>query len=207
MKTKTNTHDEAQVARERILQVAEQLFGEHGLNSVSINAIAEQAKVSKANIFHHFGSKQELYHAVVREAVSESLSLLEKAQSSDGSLHKQLKDVVRGSLENMLRNEKVSRLIIRELLDNDKQRGKALIDEVFGTTLSRFSVLIKKGQKKGELRKQIDPAALAILLYSANLIFVVAHEAFDHLPEINFANNPDMFNAKVMDIFSNGIHT
>ena len=45
----------------KILDVAEELFGERGLNRVSIRDITDQAKVNLAAINYHFGSKDRLF--------------------------------------------------------------------------------------------------------------------------------------------------
>ena len=49
-----------------ILDAAVHLFSEHGYDGVSMRRIAQAAGVSKANIYHHFDSKQALYFAIMR---------------------------------------------------------------------------------------------------------------------------------------------
>lgn len=51
-------------ARERILDVAERLFAEHGMSSVGLRAITTEAKVNLASIAYHFGSKEGLLEAL-----------------------------------------------------------------------------------------------------------------------------------------------
>ncbi|MEA1890213.1 MAG: helix-turn-helix domain-containing protein, partial [Pseudomonadota bacterium] len=63
-----------------ILDAAEILFAEKGFDAVSMRAIAEKADVSKANVFHHFGSKENLYLAVLRSAVTESSQILDELE-------------------------------------------------------------------------------------------------------------------------------
>jgi len=55
-------------ALDRIFSAAEQLFAERGFDSVSINDVAREAGVCKANVFHHFASKQALYETVLTRA-------------------------------------------------------------------------------------------------------------------------------------------
>lgn len=50
--------------RTRILDTAEHLFGEQGLERVSIRDITERAKVNVAAINYHFGGKDDLIAAV-----------------------------------------------------------------------------------------------------------------------------------------------
>src|SRR6266478_9681248 len=72
--------------RSRILDVAEELFGEQGLDRVSIRDITKKAKVNLAAINYHFGGKEDLIAAVferrvvpVNEARLAALDLVEKS--------------------------------------------------------------------------------------------------------------------------------
>ncbi|MEM8618317.1 MAG: helix-turn-helix domain-containing protein [Actinomycetota bacterium] len=47
----------------RIIEVAGTLFARRGIDGVSIAEVALAAGVSKANVMHHFGSKDRLYAA------------------------------------------------------------------------------------------------------------------------------------------------
>lgn len=52
-------------SRERILDVAEALFREHGLHAVSLGDVASSAGIQKSSLYHHFShGKEELYVAV-----------------------------------------------------------------------------------------------------------------------------------------------
>ena len=73
----------------RILDVAEELFANQGLDRVSIRDITETAKVNLAAVNYHFGGKEELIAAVferrigpVNTARLELLKRLEKAHTA-----------------------------------------------------------------------------------------------------------------------------
>lgn len=51
----------------RILEAAQKHFNAHGLERASVDAIAADAGVSKMTVYSNFGSKDGLFHAVVRE--------------------------------------------------------------------------------------------------------------------------------------------
>jgi AcrR family transcriptional regulator len=55
--------------RRRILSAARRLFSERGYSAVSTTEIATEAEVARGLINHYFGTKRELYVAVVREMV------------------------------------------------------------------------------------------------------------------------------------------
>src|SRR6478736_9839979 len=53
------------VTKERILDAAETLFMEHGFEATSLRAITTAAGVNLAAVNYHFGSKEELFQAVL----------------------------------------------------------------------------------------------------------------------------------------------
>ncbi len=55
--------------RERLLDVAEQLFAEHGFDAVSLRAITTEAGANLAAVNYYFGSKEALIEAVVARLV------------------------------------------------------------------------------------------------------------------------------------------
>ena len=53
-------------ARDRLLAAADELFYEHGINTVGIDRIIEHAGVAKASLYDCFGSKEELIRAYLQ---------------------------------------------------------------------------------------------------------------------------------------------
>ena len=50
--------------QEELLKAARIIAGREGIGSLSLNAVAREAGVSKGGLLHHFPSKQELIHAL-----------------------------------------------------------------------------------------------------------------------------------------------
>lgn len=51
--------------KQKILDTAERLFGEHGYAAVSLRQVIAEAEVNIAAVHYHFGSKEELLDAVL----------------------------------------------------------------------------------------------------------------------------------------------
>ena len=64
MKNKNEHHSVGEMAREKLVQAALDLFGRQGLDGVSIRQISDLAEMNVASISYHFGSKDGLYEAV-----------------------------------------------------------------------------------------------------------------------------------------------
>ena len=74
----------AEERRESILQAANEVFGQRGYEHVRIDDVAAAAGISKALIYEHFASKQELYIELMNNAAKEMLGLLVAAASAPG---------------------------------------------------------------------------------------------------------------------------
>src|SRR5689334_14589066 len=55
--------------KQRILDAAERLIGEQGFAGTSLRQIIAEAGVNLAAVHYHFGSKEELLHALVQRKV------------------------------------------------------------------------------------------------------------------------------------------
>jgi AcrR family transcriptional regulator len=58
--------------RARILAVAGDLFYRHGIRAVGVDAIAEAAGTNKMTLYRHFGSKDDLVAAYLRQSAGEA---------------------------------------------------------------------------------------------------------------------------------------
>lgn len=189
-----------------ILAAAENLFASRGYDAVSMNEIAQAAGVSKANIFHHFSNKKALYLEVLRTACSnDSGELLRELEQQSGPVIERLQRFVAHHLASLLRNERSARLIQREVRQGSDSRAKELAQQVFGDNFMRLLTLIKAGQAQGELRADVEPALIVVLLLAGNIFFFDAHRVLRHLPETGFANDPAAFNRQAMELLLHGI--
>jgi AcrR family transcriptional regulator len=60
---------DAQATRRRLIAAAREEFAQHGIAGARVDRIAAAAKANKAQIYHYFGSKDDLFDAVFDELV------------------------------------------------------------------------------------------------------------------------------------------
>src|SRR5438477_10730175 len=65
--------------REEILDAALDEFAEHGYHGGSTEGIARRAGISQPYVFRLFGTKQELFKAVVARCFRETLEMFQRA--------------------------------------------------------------------------------------------------------------------------------
>jgi AcrR family transcriptional regulator len=63
--------------RERILTVAATLFSEKGYNATSIRDISDALGLTKAALYYHFTSKDQILHAIIDQPISAVRGVLE----------------------------------------------------------------------------------------------------------------------------------
>ncbi len=188
-----------------ILEVAERLFSETGFDAVSINDIARGAGVSKANVFHHFGSKEGLYMTVLKHACRRSAQALDApAEDLAAPPEQRLRGFFVRHLEALFAHPLATRLMQRELLEHGSQRGRRLAEEVFAEDFSRLVDLVRAGQRQGALRADLDAALLAFLLVGANVFFFETRPILEHLPEAGFATSPEGYANAVFELLADG---
>ena len=72
--------------RERIQQVAMELFTEQGYDKTSLREIAERLEVSKAALYYHFNSKEEILRSITEALVGAVNELIEWGESQPRSI-------------------------------------------------------------------------------------------------------------------------
>lgn len=187
-----------------ILAAAKELFSEKGYAGTSLSEIAARADVSKANIFHHFVSKEELYLAVVHSACKESQQIVDQITDRSIPFPDRFNFFVKSHLQHLLAQEQITRLILRELIEDGPINGKKLAEQVFGEKFSIVTGLMQEGQEKGYLRKEIDPRMFAMMLIGSNVFFFEIRAVLKHLPQVNFADDPDSYSEMLMDMLMRG---
>ncbi|HEX6491036.1 MAG TPA: TetR/AcrR family transcriptional regulator [Gaiellaceae bacterium] len=75
----TTTRKTAGERREAVLDAALEEFAAHGLSGASTEAIAAKAGISQPYVFRLFGTKKELFTAVVSRCFRETLELFQRA--------------------------------------------------------------------------------------------------------------------------------
>ncbi len=193
-------------ASERIVAAAKRLFAREGYSSVSIRDIAEAAEVSKANVFHHFASKEELYVETLRRCCESARSLIQAfAEDAGREPAEQLRDFVRADLHRALDDPDATRLVLTEAFDANPCRARTLVNEVFGADFQRMTEIFSRGQHTGSWRRDASPALMASLMLAANTFYTAHREVLRQLPGVDFADDPDQYADHVVDILLDGI--
>ncbi|ROR32401.1 TetR/AcrR family transcriptional regulator [Inmirania thermothiophila] len=188
-----------------VLDAAEALFAERGFDGISMAAIARRAGVSKATVFHHFGTKEALYLAVVRRACRRTSELIRSLDEGGEPLETGLGRLAQTHLASLLEQGAVARLILRELLTGRQERARTLAEEVFGDDHARIVAYLERAQARGELAADVEPGLLVTVLFGAEVLFFLARDVLRHLPATRaLAEDPARFAAGLARLLLRG---
>ncbi len=111
--------------REQFIAAAGHLFAERGFYGASIAAIAEELGLTKQALLHHFGSKEKLYAQVLQQLSGQVQETTQQIMDTQTDPATQLEELVVAHYRGQMNNQDSSRLIMRELLDNEQRAAKA----------------------------------------------------------------------------------
>jgi len=152
-------------SREQLLRAATREFVAHGFAGARIGRIVKKAGSNPRMIYHYFGSKSQLYVAVLEEALGglrkQELQIdVAGLDPQKGLL--QLFDFIAGHFES---NDDLVRLLTAEnLLKAKYMRKSSRIPEMSSPVLTMIEQLIERGKRTGHLSKRLDGLRLYILM-------------------------------------------
>lgn len=134
----------------KIMDVAEKLFAEKGIDAISMRAIISEAQVNLAAIHYHFGSKDDLIKAVIHRFVDpvnkQRLRLLDELEGGNAKL--EIEPILRAFLSPVIglaseypeRIKRTMRLVGQ--LHSDPERFQRIVGDIFSEVVRRFSAAL-----------------------------------------------------------------
>lgn len=164
---------------DEIVAAAFQVFAEKGFAAARLDDIAAQAGVSKGAIYLYFATKEDIFRAVVEQAVAPNLGRVQGAiaahPDSFPDLLRSFVAVIAGLIESSPLGG-VLKMVVGESR-NFPQLAQAWHDSLVAPALAAMTAAIAAAQARGELRA-CDPRLAAVGLISPMLVGVIWRETF-----------------------------
>jgi len=138
--------------KEQILEAAESLFSEHGIEAVPLRRIIAAAGVNSAAIHYHFGSKQELVRAVFAHRFgpinAERIRLLDEAARHAAGRRPSLEEVLYAIVAPPFLVEQGDgggrlRRLAGRLLTERPGYMEVIVNDLFGEVERRFDAALR----------------------------------------------------------------
>jgi AcrR family transcriptional regulator len=156
--------------RKRLLAAAAEVFKDKGLDAASINDIAERMGTDRASVYYYYGSKQEIFLALVRQAVEEIVLVSESIAGSGESSTVRLQRLVQSQMEAYERHYPFIQLYIQEDMNRVPGDGTTAGEELKALGL-RYEAAIERitrdGVTSGEFRPDLDARLVMFAILAA----------------------------------------
>jgi len=160
------------VGRARLVSAARDCFAEQGYAGTSLRHVAARTGFTKASIFHHFPSKEELYLAVIGDVLGELGTLVLAAGMEQGDHVERLDRLGVLVVDYLGSHRGAARLLMREIIDKGpfyaRDDGAAIHH-----TLAFVADFLADGMKCGVFATS-DPYHLAVTIASLHLAWFAA---------------------------------
>ena len=155
--------------RSRLLEAAAIAFSRGGYHGTTTAEIAAAAGVSEPTLFKHFGSKQALLTAALTHTAGDLVAELDAPLDDAGDPFDQFVDRARALLADP-RLARLSRLRNFALALSDEPKFGELTGDLDGF-LARIAAVVALGQKGGSIRRDVEAAQVAQLIFAISLVF------------------------------------
>jgi len=163
---------DAERTRQAILAAAEEEFSDKGLAGARVDAIAEQSGANKRMLYYYFGSKENLYVAVLERAYS----AMRKAERELNLTALEPFDAIRRLVEFKFDYYQAHPRLIRLLAGENMQDASFLkhsreLRDMHGSLGNTLKAVLAAGQKRKLVKPGIDPLQLYISIAALSYFY------------------------------------
>lgn len=163
-----------------IVEAALEVFAEKGFSAARIDDVAARAGISKGTLYLYFASKEELFKAVVRQALLPGLARVEAMLAAHpGTASERIRAVI-GQIGALLQGTRIAvipKLVIAEA-GNFPELARFYHQEVIRRGLGLLGAEVERGIARGEFRT-VDGSHGARLLMAPVLLAAVWKSTFE----------------------------
>lgn len=148
---------------DQILSAARTCFLRKGYFATKMDEIARQSGLSKGGVYFHFGSKREIFRALVEREYDMAMSMLDEMVESEQSVEQKL-ILLAEHFMSLFSETESSRflIIIGEMALRDDEIAK-MLSELQENYFQRVGVLLERAVAESQLR-DVDTYSVAIVL-------------------------------------------
>lgn len=162
--------ERTEVRREQIVEAAEKLILASGGENMTIKAIAAAVGITEGAVYRHFESKNEIFSflldGIARNWLGElERSLLTGAFIGQGCLVDGLRVTFFRQVSSLTDSFAIALHVIAEVNSLSDRELNQKLRQIIGTFTSGVRNLLALGVKTGEIRRDIDPEAAALLYF------------------------------------------
>jgi len=148
--------------RDRVLEIAVQLFNEQGYDATSVADLAQRLGLTKSALYHHFASKEELLSVALDQALSSLEAVLDDPRAQEGAGLDRLRHVIRSAADVLVAQLPSVTLLLRVRGNSPVEQSALERRRLFDQRVTR---LVAEAQGEGDVRADVDAAVVARLIF------------------------------------------
>ncbi len=159
--------------RRRILGAATAEFATHGYAGGRVERISRAAGTVDRMLYYHFGSKEELFRAVLEGAYEKLGAAEQQLRLADTEPVEALRELVAFTWRYYVEHPEFIRLLNSENLQRGEHvRKSKRVKSLSFPLLSILTHLLKRGAAQGKFRRDVDPVHLYITIASLGYFYL-----------------------------------
>ena len=166
--------------RKLILDTAIQVFAEKGYPDTRISDIAKRAEIAYGLVYHYFKNKEEILDTIFMERWGEFIAGVRAIAGDDGPVEDKLRSIAEVILSAHRSRPEWVKILIFEIQRSQRMLGRERI-EVIGELFETIAGILRDGQARGELRRDLDPE-VACYIFVGGLDTVVTSRVLALMP-------------------------
>jgi TetR/AcrR family transcriptional regulator len=164
-KSPTEPLRDSERTRQAILAAGEDEFAAKGLAGARVDVIAEQSGANKRMLYYYFGSKEDLYVAVLERAYAAMRDAESELHLADLDPLDAIRKLTEFKFDYYLAHPKIIRLLAFENMQSASfLKHSRRLREMHNSLGGVLQSIIAAGQKKGSIKPGIDPLQLYITI-------------------------------------------
>ena len=154
-------------SNDRILKEALELFSKKGYDATSVREICEAAGITKPTLYHFYGSKEGVYHALVDGTLEAFHRDLVRDLSSSLAVEQKLRQVARGYFESARQHRDLMRFIFSLIHNPAGSAPPTDFPRFYEQTVALIARCVDEGVGRGELAP--GPTDVRMLIFMGAL--------------------------------------
>ena len=196
--------------KEGILEVAENLFIQHGIEPITIGKIAKEARLTRATIYKYFSNKEEIAKEIYSNVTKGWRDRHEKeVWSFEGNGYQRLENFLLSFFEYLFQNPREARFVAElNYLYAKQWSAESFVETMRGNLQEDYQFVqesIQKGIADGSLRADLEAELILAAFFNFLPGMINRFGGMGDKVETEFGISPQTIFTQVCRIFLDGL--
>lgn len=168
-----------------VFRAAAQEFAERGFDAARVDRIAARARVNKAMLYYHFGSKAELYRTLLRQVFTRAGARLQAVAGSAAPPADKLHQAIAGMADFIDDHAFFPAIMLREVADGGARLDPSTL-AALAAVPAAFAAIVQQGVTSGAFRP-VHPMAAYFQIFPPVVMFLAGSNIRRELAQLRLA--------------------